>query len=172
MPASSVENVVHGILDAWNARDISRMLEHLTDDVEWYDPAMPDPPARGKEAIRRFSESVFVAFPDFAYEVRPPICVAPDGSRCAVPFRITATSTGPLVPPGWAPSGRRVTIDGVDVLDLRGDRACRIHTLFDLIPAAEQLLGVTLRPDPRTVRGRLLVGAQRVAAAWARRRRS
>jgi tetratricopeptide (TPR) repeat protein len=31
-------------LDAWNARDISRMLEHLTDDVEWYDPAMPDPP--------------------------------------------------------------------------------------------------------------------------------
>lgn len=164
--------VVYAILDAWNARDLPRFLSFLTDDVEWYDLGMPNPPARGREAVRCFSETVLRAFPDFRYIVQSPICVAPDGSRCAVLWQITATHSGPFEPPGFAPTGRRASFEGVDVLDLRGSQICRIRTLFDPIEAASQLLGIRLRPRPGSFRERCAVHAQRIVAAWLRRRPS
>jgi len=157
-------------LDAWNARDINEFVALLADDVEWYDPAMPDPPARGRAAVRAFAEGVLRAFPDFRYEVRPPICASADGSRCAIVWRITASHLGPLDPPGYAPTGRQTTIDGVDVLDVREGRITRILTAFDPLPAAEQLLAMRLRPIPGTWRGKLAVAVQRVLARVARRR--
>lgn len=45
----------------------------------------------------------------------------------------------------------------------------RIMTCFDVIAAAEQLLGVTLRPPSRSWRLRAMVGFQRIVAARARR---
>jgi ketosteroid isomerase-like protein len=157
------------LLEAWNARDLDRYVGMLAEDVEWYDPAMAHPPARGRAAVRAFSEAVLRAFPDFQYEVLGPLCVAADGSRCAIHWRITATHTAPLVPPGFAPTGRRMRQEGIDLLDVRGSQVTRILTCFDPIAAAEQLLGVTLRPATGTVRERLLVMVQRLAAARARR---
>jgi hypothetical protein len=133
---------------------------------------MPDPPARGREAVLSFSEAVLRAFPDFRYAIQPPLLVAPDGSRCAVPWRITATHSAPLEPPGYAPTGRHVTLDGVDILNFRGSQVCRIHTFFDVLEAGSQLLGARLRPRPGSFRERCSVGAQRIAAAWIRRRPS
>jgi ketosteroid isomerase-like protein len=86
-----VEAVVRRVIAVWDARDIGAFVDCLTEDVEWYDPAMPDPPARGKEAVKAFAESVLRAFPDFRYEVLPPICVSGDGRRCAVKWRISGT---------------------------------------------------------------------------------
>ena len=130
---------------------------------------MPRPPARGRAEVRLFAEAVLRAFPDFRYEVLGAICVAPDGSRCAIPWRITATHTARLTPPGFAPTDRQLRQEGVDLLDVRAGRVVRILTCFDAIAAAEQLLAVTLRPAPRTLRERLLVIVQRVLAARARR---
>lgn len=161
--------IVHALLDAWNARDLSRFIELLTPDVEWYDLSMPDPPARGREAVRAFSAAVLRAFPDFTYTIKPPICVAPDGSRCAVHWHVTATHTAPFTPPGFAPTGRKAGIDGVDLFDFRGGQVCRVLTLFDPFVGAEQLFGLSLRPRPGSIRERLVVGLQRMVAAWLRR---
>ena len=46
------EEIVRDVLDAWNARDLPRMLSFMTDDVEWYDMGMPHPPARGRDAVQ------------------------------------------------------------------------------------------------------------------------
>ena len=165
------EEVVRRLLESWNSRDLDGFAACLTDDVEWYDPAMPDPPARGRDAVRAFAEAVIYAFPDFTYEVLPPMCVAADGTRCAVKWRISASHARALEPPGYAPTGRRVEIEGVDVLDLEGDRVKRILTAFDLFPAAEQLLGMRLRPTPGTWRAWLAVHVQRTLAWRARSRR-
>ena len=161
--------ILYALLDAWNARDLPRFLDLLTPDVEWYDLSMPDPPARGREAVGAFSEAVLRAFPDFQYTIKPPICVAPDGSRCAVHWRITATHLGYLTPPGFAPTGRRTSIDGVDLLDFRGGQVSRVLTLFDPFLGAEQLLGIRMRPRPGSIRLRVLVLVQRLIAAWLRR---
>jgi ketosteroid isomerase-like protein len=158
------------LLDAWNARDLTRYVAMLAEDVEWYDPAMPQPPARGRAAVRAFSESVLRAFPDFRYEVLGPLCVSADGTRCAVHWRITATHTAPLVPPGYAPTGRKMSQEGIDLLEVRGAQVARILTCFDVIAAAEQVMGVTLRAAPGRPRERLMVIGQRLVAAWARSR--
>lgn len=135
--ASDPVAIVNALLAAWNDHDIDRFVSMLSPEVEWYDLGMLHPPARGRDAVRAFALSVLAAFPDFRYVVEPPPCVAPDGSRCAVLWRITATHTGVLAPQGLAPTGRRADLTGVDVIDFRGEEISRILTLFDPIVAAE-----------------------------------
>ena len=171
MDAGGAERAVWQLAALWRARDLDGLVRCLTEDVEWYDPAMPEPPARGRAAVRAFAESVLRAFPDFSYEVLPPICVAADGSRCAVKWRIGGSHLAALEPPGYAPTGRRAEFEGVDVLEFEGERVRRILTAFDPLPAAEQLLGLRLRPTPGTWRGFVAVRLQRAAAWLARRRR-
>jgi ketosteroid isomerase-like protein len=166
---TDAEVVTLQLLDAWNARDLDRYVAMLAEDVEWYDPAMPNPPARGRAAVRAFSEAVLRAFPDFRYEVLGPLCVSADGTRCAVHWRITATHLAPLTPPGYAPTGRTMRQEGIDLLEVRGTQVTRILTSFDVIAAAEQLMGIPLRAAPGSVQERLMVFGQRLVAAWARR---
>jgi steroid delta-isomerase-like uncharacterized protein len=167
--SSPAEDVARQLLTAWNARDIDAFLALLTEDVEWYDPAMPDPPVRGQAAVRGFATAVLHAFPDFEYEIVGPVCSAADGSRCAIVWRITATHSRSLEPLGYAPTHRKACIDGVDVIDLRDGRISRILTAFDPLPAAEQLLGRRLRPLPGSWSARAAVTVQR-GLAWVARR--
>lgn len=164
MNSKTAADIAQRLLAAWNARDLEEFIALLADDVEWYDPAMPDPPARGRTAVKVFAEDVLNAFPDFKYEIQPPICAAEDGSRCAIVWRISATHLHPLRPLGYAPTGRKARIEGVDVLDIRDGKVARILTAFDLTPAAEQLLGLRLRPIPGTLRARIAVATQRLLA--------
>ena len=171
MDVARAETVVQRLLASWEARDLEALVNCLSDDVEWYDPAMPDPPARGRAAVRAWAEAVIRAFPDFRYEVLPPICWAADGSRCALKWRISGSHLASLEPPGYAPTGRHAEFEGVDLLEFEGEYIRRILTAFDPLPAAEQLLGLRLRPTPGTWRAFLAVGVQRIAAWLARRKR-
>ena len=170
MSGTTSVDLAQRLVDAWNARNLDDFIGLLADDIEWYDPAMPDPPARGRAAVRTFAEGVLRAFPDFAYEVQPPICSSPDGSRCAIVWRISGSHLHALQPLGYAPTGRRANIEGVDVLDIRDGQVARILTAFDVLSAAEQLLGMRLRPSPGTWRGRIAVTVQRMLARVRRKR--
>jgi steroid delta-isomerase-like uncharacterized protein len=172
-PPSSVgpTDIANRLLDAWNARDLDRFVALLSEDVEWYDPAMVQPPARGRAAVREFSESIFEAFPDFRYEVDAPMCTAADGSRCAIVWRVTATHQNALRPLGYAPTGRRASFEGIDLLDIRNGEVTRIRTSFDPIVVAEQLLGMRLRPVPGTWQAAFAVTTQRFLAWIARVRK-
>jgi hypothetical protein len=87
-----------------------------------------------------------------------------------VVWRISASHLHALRPPGYAPTGRRAIIEGVDVLDIRDGRVARILTAFDVLSAAEQLLGMKLRPVPGTWRGRFAVTIQRMMARMRQKR--
>ncbi len=165
-PSSTLQAVV----DAWKERNWDRILSLLTPDVEWYDLGMLHPPARGRDAVLAFAESVIGAFPDFDLKIEGPVCVAPDGSRCAVHRRITGTHAGVYSPPGFAPTGRRASFVGVDLIEFRGKQISRILSLFDVLDAAGQLTGVALRPPEGSFRERLLVLMQRTVAFFARHR--
>jgi hypothetical protein len=170
MSSDEVAATAVKMAEAWNGRDLDQFLQFLTDDVVWTDPAMQTP-ARGKVAVERFARSVLRAFPDFEYTIRPPVCIADDRSRCAVPWRIAATHCDYLDPPGFAPTNRQAVFDGVDLLEFRGSQVCRIETLFDVVAPAEQLLGMRLRPAPGGVREKLTVVLQRVYAFALRSRK-
>jgi len=99
MDRATVERQVHALLAAWNARDLDAFVALMTDDVYWHDLGMPNPPARGRLAVRAFAESALQAFPDFHYVIRAPICVAADNGSCLVPFTLSATHTAMLSTP-------------------------------------------------------------------------
>jgi predicted ester cyclase len=162
--------IVNAVIAAWDARDLDRLMAYFAPDVYWHDLGMVHPPAVGLQEVRRFTESVLRAFPDFRIALCHSICVAPDGSRCVVPWTITATNTGPLEPPGMAPTGRRVNFSGFDYVEFRGQLIARIETRFDPAEVIEQLTGLRLRPAAGSWAERLLVLAQRCLAAWVRRR--
>ncbi|MHC5038610.1 MAG: ester cyclase [Planctomycetota bacterium] len=168
MSKARAEEVVTRLISAWNARDLDGFVEGLAEDVEWYDPAMADPPARGRAEVKSFAEPMIHAFPDFHYEVLPPLCFSDDGTRCAARWRIRASHARTLRPLGYAPTGRRLEIEGIDMLDLEEGRVKRILTAFDPLPAAEQLLCLRLRPTPGTWRAWLAVRVQRILAWRAR----
>jgi steroid delta-isomerase-like uncharacterized protein len=171
MSDEAASDVAQRMLAAWNSRNLDALVELLADDVEWYDPAMAKPPARGRAAVRAFADAVLHAFPDFRYEIQAPICVAADGSRCTILWRISATHLSPLAPLGYAPTGRQASFEGVDVIDVRDGKVTRILTAFDPLVPAEQLTGIRLRPVPGTWRARIVVAVQRMVASWARKTR-
>jgi steroid delta-isomerase-like uncharacterized protein len=166
------EVVARRLLDVWNARDLDAFAEMLHDDARWYDCGMPEPPAVGRPALRAFASTILTAFPDFTYTIREPICVSADGTRCVFAWQINATASGWMRPPGFAPTGRRVSFPGVDVLDVRDGRISSIETYFDAAAAAEQLAGMRLRPKPGSIQEKILVAVQRLHARWLRRRAS
>lgn len=154
--------------DAWNARDVDTYLSFLTEDAVWDDPSMPEP-SRGREAIRETFRVVLRAFPDFLYTIREPICVSPDGSRCAVQWRIQATFLGPYDPPRYAPTGLKTDFKGIDWLEFRGDQVCSITTYVNLMVPTGQMLGLEMQtPAPGSWQEKLGVLSERMLAAWLR----
>ncbi|HEV2606735.1 MAG TPA: nuclear transport factor 2 family protein [Xanthomonadaceae bacterium] len=163
--------VVEALVVAWQQRDFASFGSLLADDVTWYDPAMPNPPSKGRAAVLAFARTMIFAFPDIGFTVRSSVCWAPDGQTCAVPWHITGTHSHRLDPPGFAPTGQVAAFDGLDLIHFREGLVYKIETFFDLAVPAEQLLRIRLRPKPGNWRERILVFAQR-RWAWFLRRRS
>jgi predicted ester cyclase len=140
MNKTAIRSLVDDLVSAWNNRDIDRFIAHLDESVVWDDPAMLNGPTIGRGAVRKFSESILKAFPDFTYRIREPICVAESGERVVIPWEITATHAGRFDPPGFAPTGQPITMQGVDILKLTDMKVSRIDTFFSVMAAAEQAL--------------------------------
>jgi hypothetical protein len=47
--------------------------------------------------------------------------------------------TGPLEPPGFAPTGRRVEFEGVDFHEYPDGRVCRLRIVFDMMDIGRQI---------------------------------
>lgn len=169
MTETEVRLLVEQFVGAWNRRDLDTFMTFLDEAVVWSDPAMLYGPAVGKGAVREFCEQVLKAFPDFSFRIREPICFSGSCERCAVPWEINATHSGPFDPVGFAPTNRTIVMQGVDLIEFSAGKVLRIETLFDVLPAAEQALG--LSPFPKQgIRLAAIVGLQRARAWWLRRR--
>ena len=167
MSETDVRALVYGIVEAWNARDLGRLLSYLATGVVWDDPAMLGEPTVGHDAVRVFSERLLRAFPDFSYRIREPICVSESGTRCVVPWEIRSTHAGHFEPYGFAPTGQVIRIQGVDVLELESGKVTRIETVFDTMSALEQAL--RLKPLSKSRFARIVaVGLQKGRASWLR----
>ena len=160
---------VEAMIRGWNAHDIDAYLRDTTDDIVWDDPTW-GVPAVGRREVRQLGEAVLRAFPDFVYTIRQPICVAADASHCAVPWHIEATHLARLDPPGYEPTGRKTTFDGVDMITFRDDLVCRIDTHVNFLTVLEQLFGLKLLPARGSLAEKLGVRAQHLYAAWLRSR--
>lgn len=164
-----MSDVVARLVAAWNAHDARAVGAMCADGVVWDDPVMGEP-ARGREAVMAFLRTSFTAFPDLRYTLRGPVSASADGTTFAYEWRTEGTHLGPLDPPGFAPSGRRVAFEGAEVLvvDASG-RIVRITTYLDVRDALGQFTGLNLRPKPGSLGERIFVRMQRLLAPLLRR---
>jgi steroid delta-isomerase-like uncharacterized protein len=154
-------------LGAWNDHDAGALLPLLTEDIVYFDPALPEP-ARGHAGVRKFMEDTFAAFPDLRFEEAGPVCIAPDAPTVMLPWRMLGTHRGPLDPPGFAATNRSVDVLGIDVWEIRDGLVARYWAYYDAMVIARQIGAV---PQPGTIGERATVMLQRLQAAALRRRR-
>ncbi|MBL7177091.1 MAG: ester cyclase [Desulfobacteraceae bacterium] len=159
--------IIKAVAEAWNGQDIERLLSYLDDDIYWDDPAMEEP-ARGHDMLKDFALSFWGAFPDVRYIPLQDIFLSPEQTKMAHRFTMTGTMLGQL-PPGFAPTGRRFEIDGLEMIEFREEKVYRIITRIDGIKVAEQLglLPPRLKAGSRKVK--IVVFFQRLIAWYLRR---
>ena len=150
---------------AWNSRVPDEVLALCAPDVAWNDP-LTEGRERGTEAVRRYLEALWGAFPDMELDwVESPLCSL-DTGRVACRWRMTGTMLGSLEPQGFAPTGRSLDAEGIDVFDLRDGVAQGYEGFFDARAMAQQL---GLLPAAGSAAERVAVAAQRITAKMARR---
>src|SRR3954468_19426279 len=154
-------------LAAWNGRDATAMGDLVTDGVVWEDPALPEP-ARGPAAVQEFMREAWGAFPDLHFDESDEPHVTADGDRVAWRWRMRGTNTGPIDPPGFAPTGRAIEIEGVDLWTMRAGRIARCRAFYDFNALGVQL---GLAPAPGSRMEKAAVALQRLRARVTTRRR-
>jgi steroid delta-isomerase-like uncharacterized protein len=150
---------VERYLAAWNSRSAAPFGELVTDDVIWDDPALAQP-ARGRSSFEGFLAASWRAFPDLAFDMGAGF-LAVEGDRAAFSWRMFGTNTGPLDPPGFAPTGRSIDVHGMDLVRMVDGRIADYRAFYDMQGLVRQL---GLVPPPGSRAERALVSVQRVGA--------
>jgi SnoaL-like polyketide cyclase len=108
----------------------------------------------------------WVTFPDLHFdETNDPHCSF-DGERVAWRWRMRGTMTGPIEPPGFAPTGRTIEVEGVRPVD-DARRAHRPARAYDMSEVARQL---GIAPAPGGVGEKAVAALQPLQARLIRRR--
>ena len=154
----------HRWLDAWNRRDGAALGRLCTEDVVFFDPAIGE--IHGREAVAGWVATCARAFPDYAFDEPGPGLLSDDGTNAIVPWRMRGTNTGPMQPPGFAPTGRPVTVEGVDHWWLRDGLVARYRADYDVLGMMRQL---GIMPERGSREERAMVRLQRVRTRLGRR---
>jgi steroid delta-isomerase-like uncharacterized protein len=123
---------------AWNSHQAERVLELMTEDIVYDDSAWPTT-MRGHGDVREFLASIWRGMPDLEFEMVEGPFLHPDEPVATTYWKGTGTFTGPLEPPGFAPTGARLEIDGFDLQEYRDGRVCRLRIVTDMMEASRQL---------------------------------
>lgn len=133
-PAGVAENkalIAHMHSELVEARDKGAVERFFAADFVSH--SMPAPLTPDREGARRFMEGVAEALPDLTVEVQ--LMVA-EGDLVAVRSIMRGTHRGELM--GVPPSGRRVAIDGIDILRVVDGRIVEHWGLTNVLGFLEQ----------------------------------
>lgn len=105
--------------DAVNRQAIDEIETFCADDLRFSDPGLIEESA-GKSDLRPYFKRIWRAFPDLRFTRPDPGYFAPREGDFGIARWISAgTMTGPLDPPGFAPTNATIEMHGVDVWEFR-----------------------------------------------------
>jgi steroid delta-isomerase-like uncharacterized protein len=148
-------------IDAWNTHDPERLTALATEDVLWEDPFIQGGSLRGKPALRQWLASIWRAAPDMRFELAGQPFVSLDGTQLAAAWIGTGRFTGPLDPPGFAPTNGVIEMAGVDIHEFEGELVKHVRTHTDAMALGRQ---IGAAPPPGTGGERFGVMMQRLIA--------
>ena len=143
---------------AWNSHEQDRLLALMTDDIVYDDSAWPTT-MHGHGDVRTFLDYAWGAFPDLRFLMTEGPYIVPGQPKAAFEWKGAGTHTGPLDPPGLAPTGRAIEFEGADFHEYRDGRVCRLSILFDMADVSRQL---GMLPKPGSAAEKAGAAAQRL----------
>ena len=114
MAADAARDVVTRYFDALGRRDLDAAAACWAPDG--VDHIVGQADAQGPDGVRAYFGELFAAVPDFALVVETTIA---EGDRAAVRWNATGTFAGDASYQGIAPTGGRIEISGLDLLEVR-----------------------------------------------------
>jgi steroid delta-isomerase-like uncharacterized protein len=128
--------IAEEFVDAFNARDESRMRSLDRDDVTFQAPG--DVRLTGPDAVTEYAMGWLRAFPDAHMSVRNSVA---SGGWAVQEFTFEGTHDEPLVgPAGEIPATHRhLDGRGVQVMRVDGDKIAEVHLYFDQVEVLTQL---------------------------------
>ncbi|MEX8521114.1 MAG: ester cyclase [Leptothrix sp. (in: b-proteobacteria)] len=136
-------------IEAWRQHDPGAILATMAPGGTYRDPTTPGPISG--EHLRGYAGALFAGFPDLGFSYRGPFLVGEH--EVHMPWTMTGTHTGHFN--GMAPTGRRVTLEGFDVMEASPQGLRSVVGYFDtgtLIRALtppEAAAATTAAPTPR-----------------------
>lgn len=159
-PATNAE-LIRWAFDVLNTRDVTPLKGFWNDEtVERF----PMRTARGADDIGSVFEGTFAAMPDFHIEI---VELAEQGDNVFVRWHMTGTHTGEPWE-GWAASGKRVELDGIDHFVVRDGRVISNFVVFDQVQFAR---AVGAMPEDGTPGDKAMKATFGLRQKLARRRR-
>lgn len=155
-------------VDAWNSHDPDQLIALAAPDVVWEDPFVhPDGVLHGTNELGRWLRSVWTAMPDLVFELRGEPLLSLGGDQLAQGWTGRGRMTGPLDPPGLAPTGTTAEWPGLDVHTFRDGVLTHVTSYFDTAALGRR---IGFAPEPGSGAERAAVALQRVSARWMRSR--
>ena len=163
-PLTDLRALVELYLAAWNGCDTQAMAQLITEDIVWADPALPEP-LHGVAEVQEFMRTSFRVFPDLTFGEPEPAALAADGNEAMWAWTMRGTHRGAIDPPGFAPTGRTMLVQGVDRWTLRDGRIARYRAFYDMSDLARQL---GIMPEAGSRAERAMAALQRLQALLTR----
>jgi predicted ester cyclase len=159
--ATFARDFLQRLYAAVNAHDAQAVAALCCDDVVWDDPGAAEI-LRGRDAVYRFHrDTLFPAFPDMKAELLDGPYLSLDGTGIAVRLRLSGTMTGPMVPPGFAPTGEHVAFETAEFSHFEGGLLARHNVILNMLDVARQIGAV---PKAGSLGDRMGVWLQNVGA--------
>ena len=130
--------------DAWNAHDADALVATFEAAGSYRDPGT-NGPLTG-DAIGAYAKGLWDAFPDLSFEIR-----SQDQTRAGkivAEWTMNGTNTGPFA--GLPPTGRSVSLPGLDIVETGSSGIASVTGYFDSRVVPEQL-GLDVIVQPRSV---------------------
>jgi predicted ester cyclase len=108
-------------------------------DIVLTDPMSPDP-ARGREEAIARAKGQYEPFPDGRVVMLGEPFVAIDGPELSYRWRFSGTHLRRIVPPGFAPTGQLLEVEGTSVLRFHDQQVIAVWMYFDTTQVARQVL--------------------------------
>jgi steroid delta-isomerase-like uncharacterized protein len=113
--------------------ELDAVDRYLTPDFINHDPTFPDQPG-DRESMRGASEVIRAAFPDWHSDLEELIAA---GDKVVERFTASGTHRGELM--GIAPTGRTVTLPGINIFRLQDGRIVERWGKLDMLGFMQQL---------------------------------
>ena len=123
---SDLARYAETINEAWNSHDIEEVIRFYAPDYIGEDVGQAAP-LRGREGMRAMLKNYWQAFPDLKFQV---ISTLTESSRIAILWIGEGTHRGTIM--NIPPTGHRVQVRGVSIIDVENGLIVRGRYIWDL----------------------------------------